>query len=119
MGLTYLQIKIANPAHPKKTVAVKLLIDSGAVYSVVPAISLRHLGIEPHSKKAFTLANGETIERELGDALFHHDDHRASSPVIFGKPGDNTLLGIVTLEALGMVLDPLRRELKPLPMLLA
>ena len=39
--------------------------------------------------------------------------------VIFGEKGDHELLGAFTLEALGLVLDPLKRELKPLPMLLA
>jgi len=39
--------------------------------------------------------------------------------VIFGEEGDSTLLGTFTLEALGLSLDPLRRELKPLPMILA
>ena len=29
------------------------------------------------------------------------------------------LLGALTLEALGLSLDPLRRDLKPLPMILA
>ena len=38
--------------------------------------------------------------------------------VIFGEPGDAQLLGALTLEALGLVLDPLRRELKLLPMVL-
>jgi hypothetical protein len=37
--------------------------------------------------------------------------------VIFGEPDDNVLLGAFTLESLGLVLDPLRRELKPLPMM--
>lgn len=44
--------------------------------------------------------------------------HRAASPVIFGERGDSTLLGTVSLEALGFVLDPIRRELRPLPMVL-
>ena len=39
--------------------------------------------------------------------------------VIFGEDKDSVLLGVFTLEALGLVLDPLRRELKPLPMVLA
>jgi hypothetical protein len=39
--------------------------------------------------------------------------------VIFGEPDDSVLLGVFSLEALGLVLDPLRRELKPLPMVLA
>jgi hypothetical protein len=39
--------------------------------------------------------------------------------VIFGEERDSTLLRAFTLEALGLSLDPLRRELKPLPMVLA
>ncbi len=39
--------------------------------------------------------------------------------VIFGEEGDSQLLGAFTLEALGLALDPLKRELKPLPMILA
>ena len=34
-------------------------------------------------------------------------------PVIFGEPGDAVLLGVVALEILGLVFDPLRRELRP------
>jgi len=39
--------------------------------------------------------------------------------VIFGQEDDSTLLGVLTLEALGLVLDPLKRQLKPLPMVIA
>jgi hypothetical protein len=46
------------------------------------------------------------------------EDAEGASPVIFGEKGDSTLLGMVSLEALGYILDPLRRELRPLPMVL-
>ena len=39
--------------------------------------------------------------------------------MIFGEARDAQLLGALTLEALGLTLDPLRRELKPLPMVLS
>ncbi|GIW40879.1 MAG: hypothetical protein KatS3mg076_1456 [Candidatus Binatia bacterium] len=39
--------------------------------------------------------------------------------MIFGEEGDATLLGTVSLEALGFVLDAIRRDLVPLPMVLA
>ena len=38
--------------------------------------------------------------------------------MIFGEEGDSTLLGALSLEALGFSLDPIRRELRPLPMIL-
>ena len=40
-----------------------------------------------------------------------------AAPVLFGDEGV-FLLGATTLESLGMIMDPIRRELKPLPMLL-
>ena len=43
-------------------------------------------------------------------------NQRGAAPVIFGEPGDATLLGAVTLESLGFVLDAVRRDLLPLPM---
>ncbi len=119
MGLTYLDIDIASPARPEDFRTEQFLVDSGAVYSVVQRTVLEDLGIEPHSHRTFTLANGDQIERPLGDALFRYNGQRGAAPVIFGEPGDSNLLGVVTLEALGYVLDPLKRELRSLPMLLA
>lgn len=94
-------------------------MDSGVVYSVVQRPVLDALGIRPRARRTFTLTNGDQIERHLGDALFRYKEHRGAAPVIFGEPSDSNLLGIVTLEALGYVLDPLKRELRALPMLLA
>jgi hypothetical protein len=42
----------------------------------------------------------------------------AASPVIFGEKDDAALLGTVSLESLGLVLDPMKRVLRPLPMVL-
>ena len=119
MGLTHVELTIANPSNLRKTTKVKLLVDSGAVYSVVPKAVLRSLGVKPHSKRTFTLADGSEITRQIGDVAFRFDGQRGASPVIFGERGDSTLLGAVSLEALGLILDPIRRELRPLPMMLA
>lgn len=118
MALTHLDITIANPTHPKKAVTRRLLVDSGATYSVVPKKDLQTLGIKPHSAQKFILANGEEMERNIGVALFGYKDKKGGAPVIFGEPGDSLLLGAVTLEALGVILDPIRRELKALPMVI-
>ena len=118
MGLTFINATIANPANPRRTEKLSLLVDSGAVYSIVPKVVLRRLGVKPHSTKTFTLADGSKISRKIGDAIFKLNSQQGASPVIFGQKGDSTLLGTVSLEALGLLLDPIRRELRPLPMLL-
>ena len=118
MGLTHIRAAIANPARPTRTAAIEFLVDSGALYSVVPAAILRRLGIRPHSSRAFILADDTEITRRIGDATFVLDDQRAASPVIFGEAGDMALLGTVSLESLGLMLDPMKRVLRPMPMIL-
>jgi predicted aspartyl protease len=119
VGLTVLEIEVGNPAVPDVTERVEFLVDSGAIYSVVPESTLARLGIRPLTAQEFRLADGSRIVRKKGIALFRYGERVGGADVVFGEEGDSTLLGAFTLEALGLALDPLRRELKPLPMLLA
>ena len=119
MGLTVLEVEVGNPATPDVTEKIEFLIDSGAVYSVVPTPMLERLGIKPFAEQQFRLADGSKIVRKKGGALFKYEDSIGVADVIFGQEGDSVLLGAFTLESLGLVLDPLRRELRSLPMILA
>ena len=119
MGLTFLRVGVAKVARPKVVETVEFLIDSGAIYSVVPKPILKRLGIRPIAEEEFRLADGRRIVRKKGVALFRYEDRVGGADVIFGEKGDSKLLGALTLEALGLALDPLKRELKPLPMVLA
>jgi len=51
--------------------------------------------------------------------LFKYQDRVGVATVIFDEEGDSTLLGAYTLESMGLSLDPVRRQLVPLPMTLA
>jgi len=119
MGLTFLEIEVGNPANPAVTEKLDFEVDSGAIYSVVPTRVLDQLGIKPLTQQEFRLADGSKIARKKGVALFKYGERIGGADVIFGEAGDSQLLGAFTLEALGLSLDPLRRELKPLPMILA
>lgn len=118
MGFTNLPIKIKNPAKPTRAQTHKFLVDSGALYSVMPEKGLKDLGIKPVFKQQFVLANGETVEYPVGNALFTYHEKEVASPVIFGEKDDIYLLGVTTLESFGYVLDPVTRELRKMPMLL-
>lgn len=119
MGLTTIEMEIANPASPERTEKVEFLIDSGAIYSVVPTPVLQRLDIKPLAQQEFRLADGTKIARRKGVAVFRYKGKIGGADVIFGEEGDATLLGAFTLEALGLGLDPLKRELREIPMMLA
>jgi len=117
MAITFLKVTIVNPEHPKKKKTCEFLVDSGAVYSVVPQDILKKLSIKPTSTQEFILANGEIIVKPVGNAYFEYQGKIRGAPVVFGAKGV-FLLGATTIEALGMILDPISRTLKPLPMVL-
>lgn len=118
MGITLIRAKIKNPQKPQREKEEEFLVDSGAIYSVVPAKTLKSLGLSPQREQEFTLADGTKVKRKIGYALFELNGQQAPSPVIFGKRGDSTLIGAVTLEAMGLMLDPFKRKLRPMRLLL-
>lgn len=119
MGLTYVEADLARPDRANRQERVRFLVDSGAIYSLAPAPILRRLGIRPLRREVFELADGSTMRRDVGLALFRIGRTLGGSEVIFGAPGDEPLLGAVTLEALGFELDPARRRLRRTRLLMA
>ncbi len=117
MGITFVKVKVSNPARPKKAAVHELLVDSGAIYSLLPAKEVQKLGIKPVREEVFSLGNGQTVTMKVGNALFEFQGKIGAAPVIFGDEGV-FLLGVTALEAMGLMLDPLRRELMAAPMLL-
>jgi predicted aspartyl protease len=119
MGLTTIRLTVRKQRESRRAREVEFLVDSGASYTVVDARILRALGVKPHRSEDFYLADGSRITRRMGDAYFELGRRGASSPVIFGQRGDEALLGAITLEALGLMLDPLKRELRKMKLMLA
>lgn len=118
MGITTLDVRLTNPANSKLRADVEFLVDSGAIYSVVDNKILKKLKIKPISEKKFFLANGQSITRKIGGALFEYGGEKGYASVVFGESGDSNLLGAIMLSSLGFVLDPLKRRLLNLPMAL-
>ena len=89
MGLSVVAMEVGNPAEPDVTEAIELLVDSGAIYSVVPGAVLERLGIKRLSQQEFRLADGTKITRQKGIALFKYGERIGGADVIFGEPGDS------------------------------
>ena len=98
MGLTFIDVIIANPGNPRKTRKLRLLVDSGAIYSVVPRHVLRQLGVKAHSSKTFTLADGSGINRKIGDAIFKLDGYQGASRSYSVKKGTARCLELYRLR---------------------
>ena len=113
MGLTNVRMRVRATETSVHSEEIDFLVDSGALYTVLPAAAWRKLHIQPKQKVPVSLADGSVLEREVGFALLSYASTEAPCKVILGKRGDEPLLGATALESLGFVLDPLRRRIKP------
>jgi predicted aspartyl protease len=117
IGVTYVEGVDTGPTGKHAT--VRFLVDSGATYTLLPHDISRALDLAPKRTVVFTLADGTTIERAVSECHLVLPEGEGHTPVILGEPGDEALLGVVTLEILGLILHPFKRTLEPMRMLLA
>ncbi|MEM1810915.1 MAG: retroviral-like aspartic protease family protein [Thermofilaceae archaeon] len=116
MGLVYVEavVKKGCVALP-----VKLLVDSGATYTVLERDVWERLGLEKMGYVELVLADGTTIKRGVSEVLIELEGYgERHTPVILGESEDENILGTVTLDIFGLVLDPLRREIRPARLLM-
>lgn len=119
MGMTTVRARLANLTDRSRHAEADMTVDSGAIYSVVPSSVLRAIGVVPERTATFWLADGRSVRRRVGHVVFEIEGNEGISRVIFGRSGDACLLGMVTLEELGLSLDPLKRRLRPLKLMIA
>ncbi len=59
MGITFTKAKISNPRQSRRrAIEVEFLIDTGAIYSVIPVATARELALKKLDREEFTLADG-------------------------------------------------------------
>ena len=96
---------------------VEALVDTGATYSSVPRPVLEALGVVPHARATFVLADGRQVDRDIARTWIRIDD-RELTLVVPVEPGAPILLGAYALEGLRLAADPVARRLVPVPGLL-
>lgn len=116
VGLTFIDGIVAGPRGQR---VVTFLVDTGAQYCLLPNEVWKALGLEAMRSRAFHLADGTRIERAVSECIIElpevgGETPRGHTPVILGEAGDVALLGVVTLENLGLVFNPFDRSLRPM-----
>ena len=117
MGLTCLPGTVTGPTGKEAT--VNFLVDSGAMYTVLPCQVWHEIGLEPGDTVTCILADGTKVERRVSECRVALPQGQRSTPVILGEEQDEAFLGAVTLEELRLVLNPFTRQLQPMRMMLA
>jgi predicted aspartyl protease len=117
MGVTYIEGVVTGLTGKEST--VRFLVDSGATYTLLPYEDWQKIGLSAKRSVNFILVDGTTVERKVSECHISLPEGEGHTPVILGEPADEALLGVVTLEILGLVLNPFNRTLQPMRTLLA
>lgn len=118
MGITNISATITNIENKKKATS-EFLVDTGAAYTVIPQEMVKMLNLKSDRTQKFSLADGTTVKRKLGSAFVEINGQKAPSTVVIGEKGDSALLGVITLENMGLMVDPFKRELRPMRLMLS
>jgi predicted aspartyl protease len=117
MGTFRVQVEIGDAAG-ERWETVEALVDTGATYTTAPAPLLRQLGVTPHARETFVLADGRRVEHDIGRSWIRVSGRTEVTLLVFGEPGAPPLLGAYALEGLRLAPDPIGRRLVPVPGLL-
>jgi clan AA aspartic protease len=113
MGVFSIEIQAGDPTGGR-FVPVTVLVDTGASYTTLPADLLDRLGVRRSDKQRFMLASGQTMTKDIGQTWVKLDGKERMTVVVFGDDAMTPILGAVTLEEMGLGVDPLGQHLIPI-----
>ena len=109
MGHVYYDVTIVA----ERETLVKMLVDTGATYTVISPELAEQAGVKTIERTySVRLADGSEVPMQMAVALLRIDDREAPATILVG-PVDEPILGVETLEALGLAVDPSNGSLTP------
>jgi predicted aspartyl protease len=111
MGIFRTEMQVESLARDRAAPLRDVLDDTGSEYTWAPAPVLESLGVAREKRISFSMANGDTVTRDVGFAIVRAGGTFTVDEVVFGEPGDLVLLGARSLEGLNLKVDTGRKEL--------
>ena len=117
MGFIHVEVEVSGPWEPDAGERVRVLVDTGATLSVLPASLLERLGVRRIGRKRFQ-GFGGVVTRDVGNVVMRYGEDTAGVTAIFGDGDDPAIMGVTALESLGYEVDPVGGRLNRVDMLL-
>lgn len=116
LGHIYVRVVLENPITGQKH-EDEALVDTGATLTIIPRKIADKLNLKPYGERKVKTACKEQILKETF-AKITINDKVTVSPILISNKIDQILIGVITLEALGLKVDPTTSELKETEILL-
>ena len=106
---------VATDPNGQNFQELELEVDTGSNYSALPREMLQALGVPVEASVQSRLANGSLELIEVGETKIRLGGREFTTPVISAEEGDPSLLGVTALEHALLAVDPVNKELMPVP----
>ena len=113
MSTFTVEAMLIHPEHRARVTTAKFLVDTGAIYSLLPAEVVERLGLTAEEDFEGLLASGEPVVYKLGEVRIRLGRRERTTIFVAGPPGCLPLLGAVTLEEFALTADPRHQRLVP------
>ena len=114
MGTFAVKFLLKHPLHPERRLEVEGLVDTGALFTQVPAELIARIGITPTGTRSIHYADGTKDIVPVAKVDLVINSLETATMVICGKPNSLILLGATALETLGLGVDPVHKRLLPI-----
>ena len=114
MGTFSVKFFIKHPLHPDRKLELEGLVDTGALFTQVPADLVAQIGIAASGTRAVHYADGTKDSVPVAKADIAINGTETATMVLCGKPKSLILIGATMLETLGFGVDPIHKRLIPI-----
>jgi clan AA aspartic protease len=123
MGNVYAEITIINTEDVTRakdghitekdirSVTLTAVVDTGATTLVINEDTFNQLGLSVLETRNINLAGGARIEGKVTSTVDIHWKNRSASVRAVVLPKGKTLLGVIPLEFMDLIVDPVKQEL--------
>ena len=118
MGHVRVTVEITNPLRPERSLIVpNALVDTGASRTTIPRALAEELQLEILGTSQVRTADGTSV-LDQSFALITLNDRRSVGDIWVRDTYSGVLIGVITLESLGLAVDPKSGQLFDSPFLL-
>jgi aspartyl protease family protein len=118
-GMAHFHVPIqVSHKEGNRFVSLEALVDTGSTYTWIPQDVLEGLGVVPQEHRPFVLADGRRVRYPVAWINIRVIERTQPTIAVFGEHGSQPILGVVTLEEFLLAVDPVSRQLVPVPGLL-
>ncbi len=111
VGLTRVKVFVGKPGTGVGR-EVELIVDTGSVFAWISRRVLEEIGVKPRRVRLFRTIDGRVVSREVGVVTVAYEGYEGDVEVVFAEEGDVMVMGVTTLETLGLEVDPVTGKLR-------